>query len=92
VTPEWDTAWTIGPSSAEAILMPGAMAADARQVYVLDLGVALRSKDGSVAWSAGRTGSGPGEFRQTVHVNVMPSGEIAVVDEAARRLSVFSQE
>lgn len=93
----WAPAWTAGGSSADTLLLqPLALAADDRHVYVLDRGgsrvVALHAADGSLAWMAGREGSGPGELKRPQGITVSPAGEVLVSDAGNGRLMVFGTD
>lgn len=93
----WDSAWTAGGTSADTFLLqPLALAADEEHVYVLDRGgsrvVAFRAADGSVAWLAGREGSGPGELKRPQGITRSPRGEVIVADAGNGRLSVFGTD
>ena len=52
----------------------------------------LRAFDssGTVAWSAGTPGQGPGEYRSVVRAVLLPGGEVAVVDFTNRRITRLS--
>lgn len=93
----WTPAWTAGGTSADTFLLqPLALAADDEHVYVLDRGasrvVALRATDGSVAWLAGREGSGPGELKRPQGITRSPRGEVIVSDAGNGRLAVFGTD
>lgn len=93
----WAPAWTAGGTSADTFLLqPLALAADDEHVYVLDRGgsrvVALRAADGSVAWLAGREGSGPGELKRPQGITRSPRGEVIVSDAGNGRLAVFGTD
>lgn len=95
--PSWATMWTAGGTSADTVLLqPLALAADDEHVYVLDKGgtriAALRAADGSLAWIAGREGSGPGELKRPQGITRSPGGEVIVSDAGNGRLSVFGTD
>ncbi len=54
----------------------------------------LRAFDssGTVAWSAGTPGQGPGEYRSVVRAVLLPGGEVAVVDFTNRRITRLSPQ
>lgn len=94
LTSRWDTAWVRGGTSSDTLLLlPIAMAADDRRVYLLDSGarrvVALRASDGALLWTAGRRGVGPGEFSAANAIAVAASGEVLVYDHRAVRITVL---
>lgn len=65
---------------------------DLGRIWVLDRQASeLRvfDRSGAHVRTVGRTGSGPEEFRQPVHVDVGPDGRIWVTDPLNARLSVF---
>lgn len=91
------TAWTRGGTESDTTLLaPVALIADARNVYALDAAgsrvVALSAVDGSTAWTAGRTGSGPREFRAPSALALSPLDEIIVADPTNDRLAVLDRE
>lgn len=93
----WAAAWTAGGTASDtALLLPLSIAADDEHVYVLDKGasrvVALRAADGSVAWLAGREGSGPGELKRPQGITRSPTGEVIVSDAGNGRLAVFGTD
>ena len=72
--------------SAMAVLGDGS-------VLVADEGAAqvhAFSADGSYLWSAGRSGDGPGEFRQVETLFVTPQDTILAVDARSRRITVLA--
>ena len=78
-------------------LMPyGCVDTDASgSIYILDSGADTVFKldpQGRLQKSFGRQGQGPGEFQSPGCIKVMPGGEIAVVDDIARKLVQFSQD
>ena len=93
----WDTVWVAGGSERDSLLlMPSAMAATAERVYVADLAasrlVALDARDGSLAWTGGRKGAGPGEFRDPRALAATPDGGAVVADIGNARLSFFDRD
>src|SRR5215216_6224220 len=64
----WDTLWTIGGTQGDSLLLnPFLLSASDSAVYLYDAGarrvLAFRATDGTLAWSFGRQGAGPDEFR-----------------------------
>lgn len=94
----WTTRWQAGgPGQDTVLLFPvGLLTADEEQVYVPDAGghrvAALRVSDGSLAWTFGRKGSGPGEFLAFLAIELSPSGEIVVADPQNARLTVLGRD
>jgi hypothetical protein len=91
----WKILWERGGTEADTVLlMPSELSTDGRHVYVYDMAEdrlsAFRAADGSVAWTAGRRGSGPEEFRKAEDVAIGPSGEILVSDPNNGRIAVLS--
>lgn len=90
------TAWTrVGTEADTTLLAPISLIADASHVYALDVAgnrvVALSAADGSVAWMAGRTGSGPREFRAPSAFALSPLDEVIVADPTNDRLAVLDR-
>ncbi|WP_420127001.1 PQQ-binding-like beta-propeller repeat protein [Longimicrobium sp.] len=91
------TAWTRGGTESDTTLLaPVSLIADARNVYALDAAgsrvVALSAVDGSTVWTAGRTGSGPREFRAPSALALSPLDEIIVADPTNDRLAVLDRK
>lgn len=91
------TAWTrVGTEADTTLLAPISLVADANHVYALDVAgnrvVALSAADGSVAWTAGRTGSGPREFRAPSALALSPLDEIIVADPTNDRITVLGRK
>lgn len=64
-------------------------------LYILDRGnhrVVALNPDGSFRTEFGREGEGPGEFRTPMSLVVAPSGEIVVLDFAARGFTTFTPD
>lgn len=95
-SPQWDTVWIASAQSDAAILEPGSLTADSAATYVVDWSerhvVALRNTDGRKLWSAGRRGSGPGEFSELMFLGTTPDGLIAAIDQASRRMSYYARD
>lgn len=94
---EWKVLWERGGTEADTILlMPSELSTDSRHVYVYDMAddrlLALRAADGSVAWTAGRRGSGPHEFRKAEDVAIRPTGELLLADPNNNRITIVSPE
>jgi hypothetical protein len=95
-TVTWDTVWVRGGPSDTLLLMPLDVVANARHVYVLDAGakrvVALRTTDGSLAWTAGGAGPGPKEFNAPTALALTPAGDVLVADHKNARISVINPQ
>ena len=96
IASNWDTVWTVSGESEHAILQPVTLAADREHIFIVDWSeqrlVALRHADGVEAWSVGRKGSGPGEFQELAFVSMTPGGDVAVVDQLARRMTTYGSD
>lgn len=94
----WDTVWTVGGSEEDdRVLYPnGAMAVDSNHLYLLDPGdyrvTALGLADGNVAWTRGRRGRGPGEFRSLRGLSLLGEDEIVVLDGEVGRLVILGRD
>lgn len=95
---KWSMLWRAGgPDQDSVILFPiGLLAADAEHVYVPDAGAfrvaAFRVRDGSLAWTYGRRGRGPGEFSGFAAIAINHEGEIVVADNRNARLTVLGRD
>lgn len=88
-----DTVWEVGGEADTTFLNPRWLAAGAAGVTVWDDGrkaVVRVSRSGSVQWSFGREGAGPGEFRTVRDVAHLAGGGAAVVDAENRRLTIVN--
>jgi hypothetical protein len=91
------TAWTRGGTESDtALLAPISLVADASHVYALDPAadrvVAMSARDGSTAWTAGRAGSGPHEFRTPSALALSPLDEVIVADPMNDRITVLGRD
>jgi hypothetical protein len=91
VASRWDTLWVAGGGLQDSVLLqPWRVAASHDRVYVYDGAaarvVAFSVRDGSVAWMAGRKGSGPGEFKRVRDVEVGPEGRPMLLDVGNARI------
>jgi hypothetical protein len=95
---KWSLLWRAGGAEQDSVLLypNGLLAADSGQVYVPDPGgfrvAAFRVSDGSLAWTFGRRGQGPGEFRSFIAIVANPAGEIIVADRENARLTVLGRD
>ncbi|HEX6370960.1 MAG TPA: hypothetical protein VF006_18720 [Longimicrobium sp.] len=95
---KWAMLWRAGgPEQDSVLLYPnGLLAADDAHVYVPDPAgfrvSAFRVADGSLAWTFGRRGKGPGEFTSFIAIQVNPAGEIVVADRENARLTVLGRD
>lgn len=90
----WTDLWTRGGAEADTtLLMPFRLVADGERVYVLDRGAervaAFALADGRLAWTAGGKGGGPGEFLRAETIGVLATGEVAVADPEANRMTLL---
>lgn len=95
VAGSWDTLATIGGSLQDTILGdPWWIVADEETVYLYDhalqrlLAVA---HDGQVRWTAGRKGSGPGEFEAVRDLELV-GDEILLLDQENGRITVYGKD
>lgn len=88
----WDTTWIHGGAADSLLLMPLKVTAGSHYIYVLDRGgrrvLSFKAEDGSLAWIAGREGSGPAEFHSPTALALTSSGELLVADAGNSRVSV----
>lgn len=95
VAVRWSTLWRAGgPEQDTALLFPiGLIAADSQHVYVPDAGgvriAAFRTRDGSLAWTFGRRGRGPGEFSGFTAIALNDRGQIVIADAENARLTIL---
>lgn len=94
---EWKPAWVRGGAEADTTLeTPHGIAAEGGLVYVLErFGhrvTAFRQEDGSLAWVAGREGSGPGELKRPSAIAALPDGGVAVADPGNGRLTLLGRD
>ncbi|HEX8273203.1 MAG TPA: hypothetical protein VF615_11230 [Longimicrobiaceae bacterium] len=94
---EWRVLWERGGTESDSVfLMPSELSTDGRHVYVYDMAtdhlLALRAADGSLAWKAGRRGSGPQEFRKAEDVAFGATGDLMVADPNNNRISLLNPE
>lgn len=85
---------TISGDAGDELLVPGSIAATADgNLVVFDYGameVRVFSRDGKQLWREGRSGAGPGEYRNVMDVEVRSNGQIALLDMVNRRISTLS--
>jgi hypothetical protein len=88
--------WTRGGEHDDTVMfMPVSITADSDLVFVTDIAshelIAFRSDDGTVAWRVGRKGAGPDEFDMPMGLTVLPSREVAVIDQRNARVTIVSR-
>jgi hypothetical protein len=90
----WDTVFVVGSSARDSsLLLPFRPVAGGAGVYLPDFyGNRVLSYDslGHLAWSYGRKGAGPGEFRRIRDVKVDAAGQAWVLDQRNLRLTVIT--
>jgi hypothetical protein len=95
-TARWDTLWSVGGSLQDSILLqPSRLAASGDRVYVFD-GAAARllafsASEGSLAWMAGRKGSGPGEFKMVRDLEIGSGGRPMLLDVGNGRITTVER-
>ena len=85
-----DTTFSAGSSNSTILLNPIRIAATPSVVFVFDAGdQALKGfgTNGTLLWSTGRQGGGPGEFRKVRALAVGVDGNAVLVDQGNARLS-----
>jgi hypothetical protein len=90
------TLWTRGGEQDDTVMfMPVSITADSDLVFVADVAshevIAFRAADGSVAWRIGRRGAGPADFDVPMGLAVLPSRELAVIDQRNARIAIVSR-
>jgi hypothetical protein len=88
----WDTVFRLGGSVEDSLLLiPRLMTAGSSGLYVYDYGShSLKAFDlnGRFRWAYGRSGSGPGEFRNPIDLRTTEEGTIWVLDGGLGRIAV----
>lgn len=91
----WEEVFRVGGDVEDTLLQgPTALAADSLGVYVADAmaGRVLRfTRDGRLAYSTGRPGGGPGEFRRIRDLAVDDSGRVWVLDRGNSRITILDR-
>jgi hypothetical protein len=91
----WDTVFHIAGSSGDAqLLIPRLIAAQGGWVYVYDYGdwsVKAFDAEGTLRWTFGRRGEGPGEFDNPFTLKVGPDGTLWVFDPGVGRMTGLSR-
>lgn len=95
-TSAWDTLWVLGGTMQDSVLPhPSRLAAGGDRVYVFDAAsarlLAVSATDGSVAWTAGRTGSGPGEFKRVRDLELDEEGRPILLDVGNGRITTLDR-
>ncbi|MCI0435667.1 MAG: hypothetical protein L0271_18775, partial [Gemmatimonadetes bacterium] len=90
-----DTVWSRGSVNDTVIELPLHVRADGDLLLISDVArrgvAALRTADGSTAWTLGRAGRGPGEFRRPSAIEVLPDGRVLVADTEVGRVSILDR-
>ncbi|HEV3051938.1 MAG TPA: hypothetical protein VGX50_16640, partial [Longimicrobium sp.] len=91
---EWRQRWVLGGGEGDTtVLMPSYVVGDQGRVYVLEGRLhrilALRARDGTVAWTAGGEGSGPQELRRPTGITMDAQGNVLVMDQGNGRVAVL---
>ena len=87
-----DTLWQIGGPGDTTLLNPAWLSGGSEGVTVWDQGrkaVVRITPEGNVAWSFGRDGEGPGEFRLVRGIAHLSNGGVAAVDTRNGRLTIL---
>ncbi len=95
----WDTVWIREASLEDSVLIgPVGMllSSSGDRLFIPDPGgdrvEAFSTADGSLEWTLGRKGHGPGEFTDMSGASLSGGDTLAVLDPAARRLSLISAD
>jgi sugar lactone lactonase YvrE len=90
-----DTVWSRGSLSDTVIELPLHVRADGDLLLISDVArrgvAALRTADGTTAWTLGRAGRGPGEFRRPSALEVLPDGRVLVADTEVGRVTILDR-
>jgi hypothetical protein len=88
---EWQEIRKIGLDT-DLFDQPGLMVATQDRIVVAD-GTTIKSLrlSGDLEWKAGRSGSGPGEYRAIVDLAIDSAGNVLVYDEGLHRLTVVDR-
>ncbi|MGH7554866.1 MAG: hypothetical protein ACREMQ_17845, partial [Longimicrobiales bacterium] len=90
-----DTVWSRGSVDDTVIELPLHVRADGDLLLISDVArrgiAALRTADGSTAWTLGRAGRGPGEFRRPSAIEVLPDGRVLVADTEVGRVTILDR-
>jgi 6-bladed beta-propeller len=84
----------LGSLNDRTLINPIRIAADDSLILAFDDGDrALKafSLQGALLWSFGREGAGPGEFRKVRDISIGIDGDVLVVDQSNRRLTVVDR-
>jgi hypothetical protein len=87
----WQIVRTIG-LDAELFDQPRRMLATSDRIIVADGAtntITSMRIDGTLQWKSGRTGSGPGEYRDIVDMSIDSAGNVLVYDEGLHRMTVL---
>ncbi len=88
----FDTLWQLGGPGDTTLLNPAWLSGGPEGVTVYDHGrkaIFRITSEGNVAWSFGREGEGPGEFRLVRGVARLSTGGVAAVDNRNGRLTIL---
>jgi hypothetical protein len=92
----WDTVFLVGGTVDDSLLfMPRLLAGRGDLLYAFDYGdqqLKAFGSDGELRWRHGGAGSGPGEFRNPLDLEVDPNGDVWVFDGGTGRLTAFSAD
>jgi hypothetical protein len=94
---EWDTLWSVGGALQDSLLLqPYLLTANSSTVYVFDGGanrlLAFERNDGSLRWTAGRRGGGPGEFQRVRDLELTVDAAPVLLDVGNHRMTFLATE
>lgn len=93
VSSAWDTLFVVGGSAEDTLLlMPRTLAAGRGRIAAYDYGddrVKAFDQQGRLLWTAGGTGSGPGEFRGNFGLQLDSHGKVWAADPELARITAL---
>jgi len=90
---EWRLVGGVAPAMESPVLLPLLLAATDSAVYVFDYGdhaVKAFKFEGTLLWTVGRAGRGPGEFQNPTDLQMDAGGRIWVTDPSNLRITIVT--
>jgi hypothetical protein len=95
-TSRWDTVQVLGGQVEDTtLLLPRLIAAAQRLLYVYDFAkhqLIAFDDSGAARWHFGRSGAGPGEFRNPIDLKAGPNGEAWILDGGLGRVTIIDSD